>query len=77
VYFGNNIENEDFGAIFFFSVSLTKILVCVLCIYSIAIIIKLPVSKCYDAILKLMWKRANCWDAKDLGAFFFLWCFTI
>lgn len=74
MYFGNNIDNEDFGAIWYpdkIFFSLTKILVCVLCIYSIAII-KLAISKCYDAILKLcMWKRAKYWDAKDLGGFFF------
>lgn len=88
MYFGNNID-DDFGSIWspdeifcFFLFSLTKILVCVLCIYSIAIIIKLAISKMLWCNIKTLYvKKGKLLRGKIAGSFFyfsfFLWCITV
>lgn len=67
----------------FFLFSLTKILVCVLCIYSIAIIIKLAISKMLWCNIKTLYvKKGKLLRGKIAGSFFFnfsffLWCITV
>lgn len=71
-------QYNDFGAILYpedifcrFLFSLTKILVCVLCIYSIAIIIKLVISKLLWCNIKTLYvKKGNLLRCKRAGSFF-------